>query len=260
MKTKKKKSPRRPSPGGSGAGKSGKSSRRRKALVWCAAVLGSLLLLILLGAWLTFSGYRDYSAPKLGEKHYLLLRRIATDLRNNREKTDAELRFTPEEMGLLLDIIRHSSQFVPNREAVPPPENFLLEYHRDGGLLGIAPIPVAGRWCFGGKIYVSAVLYFEKDGDKVEAEVEKLRFGRFDLPFPVGVDTLAPGWKDRLRDELSREHLKAVKDVHSERDGTFVLVYRPQELRKPLKEQLTRLRKNSSGELKMPLNELIKAL
>jgi hypothetical protein len=104
------------------------------------------------------------------------------------------------------------------------------------------------------------VLYFEKDGDKVEAEVEKLRFGRFDLPFPVGVDTLAPGWKDRLRNELSREHLKAVKDVHSERDGTFVLVYRPQELRKPLKEQLTRLRKNSSGELKMPLNELIKAL
>ena len=257
MEKKKKKSARKSSSGGVGAGK---FPRRKKMLVWCAAVLGVLLLLALIGMWLTFSGYRQYPAPKLGEKHYLFLRRIATDLRNNRDRDEAELRFTPEEMGLLLDIVRHSSQFVPSREKVPPPENFLLEYPDVGGVKGVVPIPVAGKWCFGGKIYVSAVLYLEKIGNKVDAEVEELRFGRFDLPFPVGIDTLVPNWRARLQDELSREHMLAVKGIRSQRDGTVVLTYRPQELRKPLKRQLTRLRKNCSGELKMPINELIKAL
>ena len=257
MEGKKKKSPRGSAAGGRGAGK---NRRRRKIIIWCAAVIGTLLLLTLIGAWLTFSGYRDYSAPKLGEKHYLLLRRIATDLRKNRDLEDAELQFTPEEMGLLLDIVRHSSQFVPTREKLPPPESFLLEYDKSGGLRGIAPIPVTGPWCFGGKIYVSGELFLEKSGKKVDVEVENLRFGRFDLPFPVSVDTLVPGWRERLEDEFSREYMKAIKGIRTKRDGTFVLTYRPQELRKPLKKQLTRLRENCSGELKVPLTELIKAL
>ena len=257
MESRKKKSPRGSAAGGHGAVK---NRRRRKIIVWCAAVLGTLVLLALIGAWLTFSGYRDYSAPQLGEKHYLLLRRIATDLRKNRELDEAELQFTPEEMGLLLDIVRHSSQFVPTREKLPPPESFLLQYDKFGGFRGVGPVPVAGKWCFGGMIYVSGVLYLEKRGDKVEAEVENIRFGRFDLPFPISVDTLVPGWRDRLADEFSRGYMKAIKTIRAKRDGSFVLIYRPQELRKPLKKQLTKLRENCSGELKVPLTELIKAL
>jgi hypothetical protein len=244
----------------SSSGGSKKNPRRRKVLIWCAAVLGALFLLLLLVAWLIFSGYRQYPAPKLGEKHYLLLRRIATDLRVNRDREEASLRFTAVEMALLLDIIRHSSQFVPHREMVPQPENFMLEYKADGGLRAVAPIPVAGKWCFGGNIYVSGVLYLEKFENKVDAEVEDLRFGRFDMRLPVSVDTLVPGWRERLSAELSQDHMRAIKGIRAERDGTLVLTYRPQELRKPLKRQLTRLRKNCSGELKMPLNELIKAL
>lgn len=235
------------------------ASPRCKALVWCAAVLGALALLLLLLAWLTFSSYRDLSAPQLGEPHYLLLRRLATTMRNNRKLKEATIRLSPQEVNQLFDIVRHASQFVPDRQA-PPPKSFMLRYRDDGGVFVSAPAPVAGAWCFGGKIYVSGLLYFEKQDDEVIADVPKLRFGRADLPVPGGLNTVYPAWKTQLKEALPEEFMTAVRSLHTERDGTVVLVYRPQEIRRPLKKQLSKVEDRCSGELKLPLGQLIKSL
>ena len=233
----------------------------RKVLIWCGIVLGTLLLLTLIALWMTFSGYRDFPEPKLDERHYLFLRRLATDMRNNRDLGEAELRFAPEDMDLLLDIVRHASQFAPGRsKKLPPPKNFMLKYDRNNGVYGAAPIPVAGEWLFGGKIYVSGALRLEKEEKKLNAEVKKLGFGRFDLPLPFGVDTFVPDWRQKLEKAFSGEIMSAVKSIRTESDGTVVLVYRPQDLRKPLKKRLTQLEERCSGELKLPIRQLINAL
>ena len=231
----------------------------RKVLIWCGAILGALLLAALLVAWLIFSPYRDFAAPQLGEPHYLLLRRLATEVRNNRRLKEATLRFSPQETNLLLDIIRHSSQFVPD-DNVPPPKHFMLRYRDDGGVFVCAPVRVADKWCFGGNVYASGVLYFEKQGDEIIADVPKFRVGRVDAPLPGGLDGVYPAWKEQLKKSLPREFMTSVKDLHSDRDGTVVLVYRPQELRRPLKNKLSQIESRCSGELKMPLEQLIKSL
>jgi len=234
-------------------------SPRRRILVWCGAILGALLLAVLLVAWLIFSPYRDFSAPQLGEPHYLLLRRLATEVRNNRRLKEATIRFSPQETNRLLDIIRHSSQFVPD-DRVPPPRHFMLNYRDDGGVFVSAPVRVAGKWCFGGNIYASGVLFFEKQGDEIVADVPKFRVGRVDMPLPGGLDGVYPAWKKQLKKSLPKEFMTSVKSLYPERDGTVVLVYYPQELRRPLKKKLSDIESRCSGELKMPLNQLIKSL
>ena len=236
-----------------------RSSELRLALIWCGSILGALLLLVLIGLWLTFSGYRSYSAPRLDDRHYQLLRRLASDLRNNRTKPEASLSFKPAEVQYLLDIVRHLSQLAPDRQQVPPAESFMLEYEGRGVNFAV-PLPVTGSWCFGGKIYVSGFFWMEKHGNDLLAEVPKLRFGRFDLPFPVGIDRLVPGWRKRLKKELSREFMTSIRSLSAERDGTLVLVYRPQELRRPLKKRLDKVQEHSSGELRVLIDQIIKAL
>ena len=247
-------------PKGNGGKSSLKASLRRRWPIWCAAACAVAALLTLFVAWLTFSPYRDYSAPQLGEPHFLLLRRIATELRRNRTRKEAEIRLSPEETGLMLDIVRHASQFVKGKNQLPPPENFILQYRNDGGVRFAIPAEAAGSWCLGGKIYVSGVLYFEKRGDEVIVEMPKLRFGRADLPIPGGLDTWRPSWKDEVKDSLPPEFMTAVKSIYAERDGTVVLVYHPQELRKPLKKSLSGVQDQSTGELRPTLEQLIKAL
>lgn len=250
-------------PAGKTAKKPGKraaaASPRRKIIIWCAAILGALVLLTLLLTWLTFSPYRDFSAPQLDEPHYLLLRRLATEMRTNRKRQEAAIRLSPREVDLLFDIVRHASQFIPD-DRMPPPKSFMLRCRDDGGVFISAPAPVAGEWCFGGRVYASGVLYFEKQGDEIIVDLPKLRVGRADLPVPGGLDTVYPSWKRELKDALPPEFMTSVKSLYSERDGTVVLVYRPQELRRPLKEQLSKVEERCSGELKLPLGQLIKSL
>ena len=255
--TTKKKSPSKPAK--TGKKPSGGISPRSKLLIWCGAIFGVLLAAVLLVAWLTFSSYRDFPAPMLEEPHRLLLRRLATELRNNRQHEEAAIFLTPQEANLLLDIIRHLSQFARDRK-VPPPKNFMIRYRDDGGVFVSAPAAVAGEWCFGGRIYVSGVLFFEKQDGRIIAEMPELRFGRFDIPVPGGLDTIYPSWKQRLTRSLPREFMSSVKSLGPKRDGTIVLVYRPQELRRPLKRTLTRVERRSSGEIKMLVEQLIKSL
>ncbi len=249
----------RPKPAKKRATNSAGASPWRKVLIWSAAILGALALSALLLAWLTFSSYRDLSAPQLGEPHYLLLRRLATMMRSNRKLKEATLRLSPQEVDQLFDIVRHASQFVPERQ-MPPPRSFMLRYRDDGGVFVSAPAPVAGEWCFGGKVYVSGLLYFEKQEDEVIVDMPRLSFGRADVPIPGGLDTVYPSWKKELKEALPAEFMTAVKSLHSERDGSVVLVYRPQELRRPLKKQLSKVEERCSGELKLPLGQLIKSL
>ena len=243
---------------------SGDASRKKKKVILWSAILGGVLavvaLLTLLGAWLTFSPCRDYSAPELDEPHFLLLRRIATDLRKNRNLNEAELRLSPDEVDMLLDIVRHSSQFVKGKKPLPPPKSLMFRYRKNGSFFFSAPIPVAEEWCFGGNIYVSGELLFVKNGDEVVSDMTDLRFGRVDLPVPGGLDTVRPSWKQDVKKSLPPEFMNSVRSINAERDGTLVVVYRPRELRKPLKKQLTKLQKNCSGELKVTLEQLIKAL
>ena len=234
--------------------------RRRKNQILTVVILIAAVLLPLLGALLTFSPYRDYSAPKLDEPHFLLLRRIATELRKNRKKQEAELRFSPEESGLMLDIVRQASSFAGRKRTLPPPENFMLEYRKNGGVFFAVPIDAAGEWCFGGKIYLSGVFSLEKEGYKVLPDMSGLSFGRADLPVPGGLDLLYPQWKDRVENALPQVFMDSVVRITTESDGTLVLVYHPQELRKPLKKQLVKLQKNCSDDLRMPLEQLINAL
>ena len=258
MKQAAKKKPAKPKK--SGGKNSGGASPKRKWAIWGAAVAAALLLLTLTAALLVFSPYRDYSAPQLGEPHYLLLRRIATDLRKNRTRDEAEIRLSPDETGLLLDIVRHASQFARGTAPVPPPENFMLGYGKDGGVRFAVPFDAAGSWCFGGKIYVSGAFFFEKKENEVVPEMPELRFGRVGIPVPGGLDTLRPSWKDELREKLPPEFMTSVRDIHAERDGTVVLIYRPRELRRPLKRRLSGVQEKSSGELRPTLDQLIKAL
>ena len=72
-------------------------NRRRKILVWSGIILGVLLLLTLLGLWLTFSNYREFPSPRPSEPHYLFLRSIASQLRNNRREKTATIRLSPAE-------------------------------------------------------------------------------------------------------------------------------------------------------------------
>ena len=252
-----KKNPSKPAKSGKKA--SGGVSPRRKLLIWCCAIFGALLAAALFVAWLTFSSYRDFSAPVIGEQHRLLLRRLATEMRNNRELKEAEIRLSPQEANLLLDIIRHLSQFVPDPK-VPPPKNFMIRYCDDGSVFFSAPVAVAGKWCFGGKIYVSGALYFEKQNSNIVAEMPELRFGRVDMPIPGGLDTIYPSWRRRLISSLPMEFMIPIKCLCSKRDGTLVLVYSPQELRRPLKGMLNRVGRRCSGELKLLIDQLIKSL
>ena len=218
--------------------KSGGFVARHKFLIWSGVILGVLLAAILLVAWLTFSPYRDFSAPHLGEPHHLLLRRLASELRNNRQLKEAEIRLSPQEANLLLDIIRHGTQFVGNKK-VPPPRNFMLRYHDDGGLSFAVPAPVAPEWCFGGKIYISGLLYLEKQDKEINAEVPELRFGRVDIPIPGGLDTVYPSWRQRMERKLPVEFMTSVRYIRAKRDGTIVFVYCPKELHRPLKKRLS---------------------
>ena len=245
--------------------RSGAEGPRRRSSIWrrilkgCGILVGVLLLLGLIGVFLAFSGYRDYSAPRLDDRHYQLLRRFASELRNNRRKREATIVFSPEEAQYFLDVVRHMSQLVPDRRQVPPAESFMLEYE-NGGVKFAVPLPAAGSWCLGGKVYVSGILRLEKRDGEILAEVPKLRFGRWDLPLPVGPDRLVPGWRERLKKELSQEFMTAITGWRAAEDGSVVLVYRPQELRKPLKKQLDRVRERSSGEMRMLIDQIIKAL
>lgn len=236
-----------------------KWSLARKCLAWSGAAVAVLLLLSLIGAWLIFSGYREFPAPDPGRPHYLFLRDIASQLRNNRRKKEATIRLSPQEVDLLLDIVRHSSQFVRSRNEVPPPEFFMLEYRRDGALGFSVPINVTGSWCFGGKIYVSGDLYFEKRGRQIDADLPKLRIGRFGLPIG-GIGTYVPGWKAKLEKALASEYMDAIKSIGSESDGTLVLVYSPEELRNPLKRHLTKVRERCSNDLRPWITQVIQAL
>ena len=239
--------------------KSGGFCARHKLLIWSGAILVGVLAVILLVMWLTFSSYRDFPAPHLGEPHNLLLRRLATEVRNNRDKKEAEIRLSPQEANLLLDIIRHASQFVNHRK-MPPPKNFMIRYHDDGSIFFSVPAPVAGKWCFGGKIYVSGSLYFEKQDKKIDAAIPEVRFGRVDIPIPGGLDTIYPSWKQRMEHMLPGVFITSVRYICAKRDGTIVLVYRPKELHRPLKNRLSKIESRCSGEIKLTLGQLIKAL
>ena len=242
------------------AGSSRERSLQRKILICTLIFMGTMLLLVLIGMFVTFSGYRKYPEPNLGQPHYLFLRDIASQLRNNRREKEATIRLSPREVDLLLDIVRHSSQYVRKRDDIPPPENFMLEHRRDGGWGFAVPIDVAPKWCFGGKIYVSGAVHFEKRERAVNAELPDLRFGRFDLPVPGGIDTYVPDWKEKLENALTSEYMNAIKSVRSESDGTVVVVYRPDELRKPLKNHLTKVRERCSGDLRPWISQVIHAL
>ena len=78
----------------------------------------------------------------------------------------------------------------------------------------------------------------------------------------IGSDNLGcgPVFLRKLKEALPEVFMTAVKCIHSERDGTFVLVYRPAELSRPLKERLSAVEERCSGELKLPLGQLIKSL
>lgn len=246
----------------SGAGAPAKRpewSLQRKILLCTGIAIVALVLLTVLGLWLTFSPYRDFSAPDIGQPHYLFLRDVASQLRNNRREPEATIRLSPREVKLLLDIVRHSSQYVHRRDDVPPPEYFMLDY-RGGGLAFAVPISVGPKWCFGGKVYISGVLYFEKEGDAITADLRKLGFGRFDLPVPGGIDAYVPDWKKKLKNAFTSEYMHAIKRVYRESDGTVVLVYRPAELRKPLKKHLTKVRDRCSGDLRPWITQVIHAL
>ena len=160
---------------------------------------------------------------------------------------------------MLLDIIRHSSQFVRRRTEVPPPKYFLLDYSRDGGLGFSVPFDTGISWCFGGKIYISGVLYLEKRGREIDADLPKLRFGRFGLP-AGSIDTYVPDWKRKLRNALNSEFMNAIRSIRAESDGTVVLVYSPGELRRPLKNQLNKVREHCSGDLRPWVTQVIHAL
>ena len=232
----------------------------RFVLLWGGGTVAVLTLLVLIVVWLTFSPRREFSAPRLDEPHYLFLRRLATEVRKNRELKEATLRLPPGDVQLLLDIIRHSSQFARGRKELPPPEHFALEYRKGGGIYFAVPLEVAGKWCFGGIVYVSGELFFEKHEQKVAIELPDLRFGRFDLPVPGGLDLWFPSWHDRAQRALPGEFMKAVKSIYPEPDGTVVVVYRPRELRKPLRKQLDRVHGRCSAELRLPLEQLKNAL
>lgn len=242
------------------APKAAPQSIARLALTWSLIVFGILLLLLILIGFMTFSSFRNYSAPKIGEEHNLLLYRLAREMRTNRTLDEATLRFSPNEVQRLLDIIRHSSQFVKTRRKPPPPENFMLAYRKNGRVYFAAPMDAMDKWCFGGRIYLSGELFFEKHGDKIELDLPRLCFGRFDLPVPGGVDLYVPSWRARIRRALSGEFMTAIKDVYAERDGTVVIVYRPQHIRKPLKKKLDQIHQRCSGELKLPIEQLKNAL
>ena len=113
---------------------------------------------------------------------------------------------------------------------------------------------------FGGKLYLSGVLYFEKQNEKIIADLPELRFGRADLPLPGGAQIFGASWRERLTEALPDEFKASVKELYPERDGTLVLVYSPRELRRPLKKQLEKVRDRSSGELRMLAGQLITAL
>lgn len=240
--------------------KSGGVFARHKLLVWSGVILGVLLLTALLLTWLTFSSYRDFSAPRLAEPHHLLLRRLATELRNNRDKEEAEILLSPQEANQLLDIIRHASQFANRRKKMPPPTSFMLRYHDDGSLFFSIPASVAPEWCFGGKIYASGSLYFEKRDAEINAEIPEFRFGRADISIPGGLDTVYPSWKQRMTRMLPAQFMTSVRYIRAKRDGTIVLVYRPKELHRPLKKRLSKIESRCTGELKLPLGQLIKSL
>ncbi len=244
---------------GTSRGGSGKSPLC-KVLVRAGIVLGALLLLTAIGAFATFSGYRDYPEPKIGHPHYLFLRDLASQLRNNRREDEATIRLSPEEVRLMLELIRHSSQFVGDRRNVPPPGNFMLGYDKDGGVDFAVPVRAAGSWCFGGRIYLSGKLFLEKKDGGIVADLPKFRFGRFDLPVPGGADTVAPDWRERMKNALPEELMEAIKSIHSERDGTVVIIYIPNELRKPLKKHLDKVHERCSEDLKPWIRQLIQAL
>ena len=232
----------------------------RKVLVWAGIALGALLLLTVIGAFVTFSGYRDYPEPKIGHPHYLFLRELASQMRNNRRKDEATIRLSPEELRQLFELIRHSSQFAGDRRNVPPPGHFMLGYDNGGGVDFAVPVNVAGSWCFGGRVYVSGKLLLEKKGDEIIADLPKFRFGRFDLPVPGGADTVAPGWREKMKKALPQEIMGAIRSIHAEQDGTVVLVYSPNELRKPLKKHLNKVHERCSEDLKPWIRQLIQAL
>ena len=232
----------------------------RMALTWSLIVFAALLLLSILFVWMTFSPLRKYPEPKIGKEHNLLLRRLATEMRINRKLDEATLRFSPKEVQLLLDLIRHTSQFVKSKKKLPAPENFMLTYRDDGSVHFAVPVNAMDDWCFGGRIYLSGELFFEKHGDKIELDLPRLRFGRFDIPVPGGIDLYVPSWRNRVKRSLSKEFMTAVKDIYPERDGTVVIVYRPQLIRAPLKKKLDQIHQRCSGELRLPIRELIKAL
>lgn len=232
----------------------------RKILTWIGIVLGVLLLLTLIGMFITFSGYREYPKPNIGKPHYRFLRDLASQMRNNRRQNEATIRLSREEVQLLLDLIRHSAQFVGSKHNVPQQEHFMLTYNDDCSLGFAVPVDVAGSWCFGGKIYVSGSLFLEKKGDEIIADLPKLRFGRFDLPVPGGADTVDSDWQERMKRVLPQDIMGAIRSIHSERDGTVVMVYSPSELRKPLKKYLDKIHERCAEDLKPWIRQLIQSL
>ena len=231
-----------------------------KVLLWTGIALGTLLLLTLLGMFVTFSGYRDYPEPNIGKPHYRFLRSVASQMRNNKRRDEATIRMSPAEVGLLLDIIRHTTQFVGEKHQVPQPQQFMIDYDSKGSFGFAVPVDAAGPWCFGGKIYVSGELFFEKKGNEIAADMPKLCFGRFDMPIPGGADFVAPNWRKRLERAFSKDFTAAIKSIHTERDGTVVLTYSPNELRKPLKKHLDQVYERCSESLKPWIRQLIQAL
>lgn len=232
----------------------------RMTLVWGGGFIGVLALLVLIGLWLVFSSERDFSAPRLGEGHYLFLRRLATEMRNNRLEKEATLRLSPAEMQQLLDIVRHSSQFVrTRRRTLPKPEHFQLQYRDHGCVYYSIPVKVMPSWCFGGTIYVTGEASFSKYEKDVQINMPEFGVGRFDMSVPGGLDGVMPSWRDRVRRALPGEFMSAVKSINTE-DGYVVLVYRPRELRRPLKKQLEQVQERCSDELRLPLEQLMKAL
>ena len=211
-----------------------KTETKRRIPKWCVVVLAALAVLSSLAvliAALTFSSHRKLPLPELEGRHHLLIGRIIGKLRREvtrrKVRAEAQLRFTPGEVNLLLEFARHNAG--NGGPDVPPPESFDIRYQPDGAFAFVAPVEAAPRWCFGGQIYLSGRFHFEKQDGEIIVDIPELRFGRADMKVPGGGT-----WFDAtaaVKQALPPEFDAAVKSIYTERDGTLVIVYRPKELR-----------------------------
>ena len=203
-----------------------------KVCCWLGGTLIVLLMLLLALALMTFSPYRKFKVPEIGERHNKALNRLSMHVSSHLYRRDppaeATLRLSVDDVNALLEFGR--SCILNFNSKLPPPETFEMVYRKDGGFHFVIPLDAAPAWLFGGKIYAEGVFFLEKQSDKLIFDIPELRFGRVGATLPwAGMVAKNLGEK-RLEQAMPPEFKAAVKEIYPDRDGTLVVVYRPKAL------------------------------